>query len=123
MTYCSNCGTKNEEGAQFCVNCGEPLYDTTQRMARRDDTCFGSRGDRRAYREGRIGEECFGLPYGRAIVGIIFGIIILIFGITWILSLTLNISIDAWRFIGPALVIVVAVLIIAGTIYQQRHRE
>ncbi|MGZ4848452.1 MAG: zinc ribbon domain-containing protein [Halobacteriota archaeon] len=25
MPYCPNCGTKNEEGAEICTNCQQPL--------------------------------------------------------------------------------------------------
>lgn len=93
MPYCQNCGTKNEEGAQVCVNCREPLYDTRRRRARHDG-CYGPRGEQHHK------EECFGPPDGGAIVGILFGFIILIFGVASVLSLTLGISFN--RHLGRA---------------------
>ena len=59
----------------------------------------------------RVRGECFGLPYGGAIAGILFGIIILVFGVAWLTG------IDIWEHIGPFMVIIVAILIIAGAIY------
>jgi len=79
-------------------------------VKRREDECFGSRGEK------RFEEECFGLPYGGAIVGIIFGIIILIFGFAWLTG------IDIWENIGPVMVIIVGILIIAGVIYGATRR-
>ena len=48
MVYCSKCGTNNEEGTEFCVNCGAALYP--------------ERGWRRPEKR----DECFGLPRGGA---------------------------------------------------------
>ena len=28
MKFCSNCGNKIEEGAEFCTSCGQPLSNT-----------------------------------------------------------------------------------------------
>ncbi len=114
MPYCQSCGTKNEQGEQVCVNCGASLYDTRRRRGRRDG-CYGSRDEERPE------EECFGLPHGNAIVGILFGIIILIAAIAWILSLTLGITFNG-AFVGPIIAIIIAALIIAGAIYQLRRR-
>jgi len=115
MPYCQNCGTKNEEGAQFCVNCQEPLYQTRRRRARHDG-CYGPRGEQRPE------EECFGLPHGSIIVGIIFGLILLIGGILLILQQTLGISVNG-QLIGPVILIVIAVLILAGALYQLGRRS
>ena len=115
MPYCQNCGTKNEEGAQVCVNCREPLYDTRRRRARHDG-CYGPRGERRPE------EECFGLPYGGAIVGILFGLILLIYGAAWVVSLTLGISLNG-QLVGPLIAITIGILILAGAIYRLSHRS
>jgi len=114
MPYCPNCGTKNEEGAETCVNCGASLYDRRRRHGRRDG-CYGSRDEEHQ-------EECFGLPHGSAIVGILFGVAILILAVAWILSLTLGISINLGVFVGPIVALIVAILLIAGAIYQLRRR-
>ena len=76
------------------ISCGAELYP--------------EKINKREYREKEAEEECFGLPYGRAIVGIIIGIIIIIAGVSWLT----NINIDMW----PAIVIIFGVLIIAGVI-------
>lgn len=112
MVYCSKCGAKNEDDAKVCVSCGASLYAPRRVAKRRGDECFGARGEK------RVEEECFGLPYGGAIVGIIFGIIILVFGFAWLTG----IEIDIWENIGPVVVIIVGILIIAGVAYGATRR-
>ncbi len=104
MPYCSQCGTKNEQGEQVCTNCGASLYD-----------------DRGRRRDRRPEEECFGLPHGNAIVGIIIGVLILIAAILWILSLTLGIMFST-TLVVPIIVLIFAILIIAGAVYRLRRR-
>jgi len=116
MVYCVKCGAKNEDDAEVCVKCGAPLHAPRRSTTRRDDNCFGPHEGR------RVEEECFGLPHGGAIFGIIFGIIILILGMAWVLSLILEISIDVWKFMGPLIVIVIGILIIAGIAYRFTRR-
>lgn len=91
MVTCTKCGAENEEGAQYCVNCGASFYP--EKMSRRRE------------------EECFGLPQGGAIAGIVFGAFIIIIG------LSLAFGIDIGRWIGPFIMIVVGVLIVIGAIY------
>lgn len=116
MVYCVKCGTKNEDDAEKCVKCGAPIRTMKSSAARRDDNCFGPHEER------RFEEECFGLPYGGAIVGVIFGIIILILGVAWVLSSILNIPLDVWKFFGPFMVIAIGILIIAGVAYRFSRR-
>ena len=97
MVYCSKCGTQNEDDSEVCVNCGASLY-MTRREARR-----AKRATRR--RERGFEQECFGLPHGGAIAGIIFGIIILI-----------------WGNIFFIIVIIFGTLIIAGSVYKITRR-
>ncbi|UCE29029.1 MAG: hypothetical protein JSV85_07165 [Candidatus Bathyarchaeota archaeon] len=61
-------------------------------------------------------DECFGLPYGGAIAGIIFGIIIIIWG------LDAAGFIDLWENILYVIVIIFGVLIVAGSIYKMTRR-
>ncbi|MCW4020570.1 MAG: zinc-ribbon domain-containing protein [Candidatus Bathyarchaeota archaeon] len=108
MVYCTRCGTQNEEGARFCVNCGASLYPK-KRGEKEEGTCFGPKEPEK--------EECFGLPYGGAIVGIIFGVFIILLGFaTWL-------GYDIWRLIGPSAAIVIGILIVAGAIYGLRRRS
>ena len=103
MVTCSRCGTKNEDDAKFCINCGAALYPVRARE-RRGDTCFGRP-------ERRVGEECFGLPYGGAIVGVVVGIFIIILG----LAIAFGVNIERW--IGPFILITIGLLIIAVVVY------
>ncbi len=107
MVYCPKCGTKNEESAEFCVKCGANLKTGTvvTRWAER----------RKAER------ECFGLPHGGAIAGIVFGVVILIFGIFLLLQQT-GVIVDA-SFPWYLLIIVLGVLMVAGAIYTSRSRK
>ena len=115
MVYCSKCGAKNEDDAKICAKCGASLYGAKRASKRRDDMCFGP-GEERHFEE-----ECFGLPYGGAIVGLLFGVIILIFGAAWVISLSLGIDIDVGKFIGPVVAIFIGALIVAGVIYRLRR--
>ena len=80
MVYCTKCGTKNEEDATLCVKCKEPLnVSQTVRRERRQKE-----------------NECFGLPNGGAIAGLVIGLIIvlwesLLFSI-WTLEVTCGLS-------------------------------
>lgn len=94
MVHCVKCGTENPDDAEFCNKCGSRLDQ------RKKDECFGPKG-----RE----DECFGLPRGGAIFGLFIGIIIIIWG----LSQLLDIKIDLWPFI----VVIFGILVIAGAIY------
>jgi uncharacterized membrane protein YvbJ len=100
MVYCTKCGTKNEEDAAVCVKCGASL------------------GARPAWRRERrrAEQECFGLPHGGAIVGLIIGIIIIIAGISWLAG------IDLERYFWPFIVIIFGILIVAGALYGYSRR-
>ena len=106
MVYCSKCGTQNPDTNTVCSNCGAPLYTVGQRYP-------GS--DREHYR--RMENECFGLPNGGMIVGIVIGVIIILAGLGLFLQTTYGISIDFWPFI----IIIFGVLILAGGLYRQKR--
>ncbi len=109
MVYCSRCGTQNPDTNTVCSNCGAPLYTVGQRYP-------GS--DREHYR--RMENECFGLPNGGMIVGIVIGVIIILAGLGLFLQTTYGISIDFWPFI----IIIFGVLIVLGALYRRsRHSE
>ena len=107
MVTCTKCGTRNLDEAKFCVNCGADLASAGGERRGGGDSCFG--------RQNRREDECFGLPNGGAVVGLIIGIIIIIFGLSNLLG---------WRIdFGPLLMIVVGVLIAAGAIYGMTRRR
>jgi len=108
VVTCPKCGTKNEEDAKFCVSCGAALYPVTS-GEKREDTCFGQP-------ERRVEEECFGLPHGGAIVGLIVGVFIILLG------LAVAYGIDIGKWIGPFILIVIGILIVAGVIYRLSRR-
>lgn len=66
MVYCSKCGAENDEEADVCMKCGASLGATVHRVRRRryeSDICFGRRG---------------GIP----ILGLLFGLMILLWGLS-----------------------------------------
>ncbi len=111
LVYCTKCGTKNEDDATECVKCGATLQvSRPERKYRSDDNCFGSREGR------RVEDECFGLPHGGAIVGIIFGIILVFIG------LAIFSGLGIWDYLGPLVIVIVGILIIVGAFYGMRRR-
>jgi len=104
MVYCTKCGTKNEDDATVCINCGASL-EPSARMQRRW--------------ERRMEEECFGIPRGGSIVGMIIGLIIVLLGVSWILSIYYNVKLEIW----PIAVIIFGILIIVGAYYGMRRRS
>ncbi len=77
MVYCSKCGTKNEEDAKYCTKCGANLEVSREKRFERRAEEWGEDIGKRAERWGeqfgkRAEEECFGLPNGGAIAGIIW---------------------------------------------------
>jgi len=110
MVYCSKCGTKNAEDAEVCAKCGARLEVSMEKKFERRVEEWGEQFGKRAE------EECFGLPHGGAIVGLIIGIIIIIAGISWVAG------IDLGRYWWALIVIVFGILIVAGALYSYSRR-
>jgi uncharacterized membrane protein YvbJ len=108
MVYCHECGTKNGEDAEYCSKCGSSLKDRDDR-----DERYRRRNDHRY----RHRNECFGLPNGGMIVGILFGILLILFGVS------AYYGIDLWRYIWPIIIVIVGILIIAGAISNYARRR
>ncbi len=91
----------NDDTAQFCVKCGASLRTGTY--------------ESRRYERRRAEAECFGLPHGGAIVGLVIGAIILLWGFSALAQQTglIRTAPDLWIII----VIVLGILFIAGAIY------
>jgi len=66
MAYCAKCGTKNDDDATFCKNCGASLT--------------GSRHEHDRERDRRCEEECAGGKSGRS-WGLFWGVIIILIGL------------------------------------------
>lgn len=111
MVYCSRCGTQNPDDARNCTNCGAPLYTVGEKYP-------GS--DREHYK--KMEDECFGLPNGGMIVGLIIGIIIVLVGVASLLEAS-GIIVNFWGVFWPFILILFGVLIILGGLYGRGRRR
>jgi uncharacterized membrane protein YvbJ len=107
MVYCQKCGAKNEDSAEFCVKCGANLKTGTD-ISRR-------------YERRKAEQECFGLPHGGALVGIVIGVIILLWGISMLLR-QMGIITESFN-VFYIIVIALGILIVAGAIYKITHSK
>jgi uncharacterized membrane protein YvbJ len=96
MVTCTKCGAKNEDEAKFCINCGANLH-----------------GEQKRYEKSR--DECFGLPNSGAIAGIVFGILIIFWGLSTLFNWEINIM--------AILAIILGILIVAGAIRRSTRRR
>lgn len=114
MVYCNYCGTKNDDDASFCVKCGAKLNvsaeKTLEKRIEEGAEEFGKRAEEwgKGF-EKHVDNECFGLPHGGTIFGLIIGIIIILIGVTSLAGITL----DFW----PLLIIVFGLLVFGGALY------
>jgi len=101
MVVCPKCGTKNEEDAKYCGQCGANL-ETGAYPSRR-------------YKHKRE-EECFGIPKGGTIVGLAIGVIIILWGLTMLIPEWKGIPISTFA------VIIFGILILVGALYGLSRR-
>ena len=111
MVYCTNCGTKNEEAAVYCIKCGAKLVSKKESWDKRMEK-WGEDFGRQAEK------ECFGLPHGGMIFGLLIGLIIILVGLSSLLS-----GFEATRLFWPLLIIVFGVLIAVGALYSFTRRR
>jgi hypothetical protein len=71
-------------------------------------------------RQRRYEEECFGIPHGGIIVGLVIGVIIVLAGLLWFLQQAKLIApeVSVW----PFAVIIFGILIVIGALYGLRRR-
>ena len=101
MVYCTKCGTKNEEDAVLCANCKEPLGGSqTVRHERR-----------------RKENECFGLPHGGSIAGLVIGFIIILWGVTSVLDINFG------SYLWAVVIVIFGTLMVAGALYSMSRRR
>jgi len=100
MVYCTKCGTKNEDSAVTCVNCKVALssYQTIRRERRRKEN------------------ECFGLPNGGSIAGLVIGLIIILWGVTSILDVSLG------DYLWALIIVIFGTLMVTGALYSMRRK-
>ena len=115
MVYCTKCGTKNEEDVKYCTKCGANLGASREKKLERRAEEWGEQFGKRAE------EECFGLPHGGAIVGLIIGIIIIVVGLSSLAGIDIGESIG--RYGWPLIIIVFGILLVAGTLYKYSRRS
>ena len=120
MVYCSKCGTKNEAPADTCVKCGAklrvPKAKSLEKRIEEGAEEFGKRAEEWGESFGKHAEtECFALPHGGAIFGLVIGIIIVLVGI----SMVAGINLPFW----PLVVTIFGVLILCGAIYSLTRKR
>jgi len=100
MTYCSRCGTKNDEDADFCKKCGESLAGIIRGHEKDDDcVCAGSKQN----------------PF----VPVFWGIVVILFGL-WIIfsfvipSSYLPMGMHDFSFWGLIVLIIAIAIILTG---------
>jgi len=117
MVYCTKCGTKNEEGAEYCSKCGANLGVSREQKFERRAEEWGEQFGKRAEK------ECFGLPHGGTIAGLIIGIIIIIVALSWIPGLiSPEVREVTEPLFWPVIIIVFGILIVTGALYGLRRR-
>jgi len=104
LVYCFKCGAKNKGDAKICVKCGENLYPLRER------------------REPHV-EECFGVPRGGAIFGILIGAIIIIIGLLFFLSKIFGWIIEFTDIFGVLILFVIGIMFFAGGFYRLRRER
>ena len=128
MVYCIKCGTQNKDDAKYCTQCGSTLDGTREKSLEQRAEEWGEEFGRRAEEWGedfgrRVEEGCFGLPHGGVIVGLLFGIIVIIVGLSMVPGLIPpEIRIAAEPYFWPTIIIIVGVLVIAGALYRFTRR-
>jgi len=114
MVYCPKCGAQNEDAASICVSCGAALKVFRRQKRGWEEELeirpkeFGERAERVGR---RMEDECFGLPGGGSIVGVLIGLAIILVGASELFGWNID--------VGPFAIIVVGVLIVAGVLYRQ----
>jgi len=124
MVYCTKCGTKNEEGTEYCSKCGANLGVSREQKIEMRAEEFGRRAEEWGEQFGKRAEkECFGLPHGGTIAGLIIGIIIIIVALSWIPGLiSPEVREVTDPLFWPVIIIVFGILIVAGALYKYSRR-
>lgn len=114
MVNCPKCGAKNAEDSEFCTTCGAKLQLAKPKAAAKGEE-IGRKAEEWGQRMGqRAEEECFGLPGGGAICGVVFGLLIILFGLSIVFRWPF------WFLIGPLTVIMIGLLIVVASLYAYR---
>jgi hypothetical protein len=122
MVYCSKCGTKNEETADYCVKCNARLRvlrkEDWEKRIEEEAKEFGRRAEIWGQQFGKHAEnECFGLPNGGLVFGLVIGIVIILVGV---LALA---GIEFWRSFWAIIITAFGVLIATGALYSLTRKH
>jgi len=122
MVYCTKCGIKNEEASVYCVKCGTKLESSQEESWDKRVDKWGEEIGKRAGEWGedfgrRVEKECFGLPHGGVIFGLLIGMIIILVGVASLTGLELT------QHFWPLLIIVFGLLIAVGALYSLIRRR
>ncbi len=105
MVYCHECGTENDDNSEYCSKCGAALKDRDERHRRRHD------------RRHRHRDDSLGLPNGGIIVGLLFGVLLIMIGVSTFYGVSL------WRYLWPIIIVILGILIVAGAISNYARRN
>lgn len=99
MAYCTKCGTKNEDDAEFCKKCGASLTGIKREHEKDDDcVCSGSKQN--------------------PLVPVFWGIVVILFGLWIIFSFILRDYLPAglqdFSFWGLIILIIAVAVILTG---------
>ena len=127
MVYCTKCGTKNEEAAAYCIKCGAKLgvsrEETWDKRVEKWGEDFGKRAEEWGENFGKRAEkECFGLPHGGLIFGLLIGIIIILVGVSALLT-GFEVIENFWPTFWPLIIVAFGLLIAAGALYSLTRRR
>jgi hypothetical protein len=118
VVYCTNCGTQNNDDAKYCTNCGRNLAVSLEERVERGVEEWGDGIGRQTK------DECFGLPHGGVIAGLLIGIIIIIVGLSFVPGLIPPEIREATEpYFWAIIVIIFGILIVAGALYGLRRRR
>ncbi len=114
MFFCTNCGADNKDGARYCSKCGTTLETLREESWEKRVETWGEQIGERMERWGedvgsRMENECFGLPHGGMIAGVVFGLIVILVGLSVLWSWTIQ--------IGGIIAIIIGALIAVGALY------
>ena len=98
MVFCWKCGAQNDEDAVKCRSCGAHLRGPS----------------RRAYRRRYEDDFCFEPVRGLSVMGIFFGILIILAGAIWLLEGFVWWA--SWERLWPFVVILFGLIIVVSTL-------
>jgi len=105
MVYCTKCGTNHIDDATVCIQCGAPLYGT-------------SNESRPIWSQGRYSREQVFRGRSGALTGIVIGLIIIFAGFSLLVAELYEINIP-W---GPLVIIFFGVFVLVR-LFQVRRRR